>query len=303
LKAIQVIFYTNAYRQLTYGKTINESIVLMEEIRRNELLQNIRAYVSPIVWLELFSHLADPNDTSFDNCYCGLVTSYFHCMEDENRGSYRLIADGEALLAGSLFKYSDPVTENLYQGFGRLIKEIHHNPDWKNEAKYSAYFKSVKIATDKDELNFLNSFREIAANYAVRKDGRKKMLSLLKTEQLFNAIAMYQVLKGLDIAKKDINEFTQADLNKHAEFIKNYFPAALHLGIDIIGKLIGNANFDITKNNRSNWVWDFQLLFYISKFNTNILITDDRAMLDAAKAAGLEDKVMKLADYKSYLGL
>lgn len=287
---------------LTFGKNTDEAIASINEIRRKEALQNISCYVSPIVWLELFCHLGDSNDKSFDNCFCALIASYFHCVEDDKNGRYRLIADGEALLAGSLFDYSDPVTTNLYQGFGRLIYEIYHNPDWKNDEKYSNYFKTVKIATDKDEMNFLNAFREIATNYAIKKDRRKKIVSLLKSGQLLNAIAAYQVLKALDIAKKNENELTQVELSKHTEFVKNYFPAALHLGIQIMNKLIGNPNFDITKNNRANWVWDFQLLFYISKFNANILITDDRAMLDAAKAAGLKDKAMKFADYKSYLG-
>ena len=63
------------------------------------------------------------------------------------------------------------------------------------------------------------------------------------------------------------------------------------------------SGFDITKGNRENWVWDFQMLLYISKSSSNILVTDDKPMNDAAKEAGVKEKILKLQDYKILIGI
>ena len=302
MQVTQVIFDTNAYRAITYKNTVSESIASIDKIRQKESLQNITAFASPIVRMELFCHLIDEKDEFFDNCHRALIGSYFHCLENENNYGCRLTGDGDDLLAGSLFDHFDPDIEKKYKGFDRSIYEIINNPNWKNEERYSGYFRKIKMAAEKDEINFLKSFKAIAATYAVRKEGMKEMLTVLRSEQLFNSIAEGQVFKALNMAKKNINELTPAEISKHTEFVKNYFPAPLYLSIYIMDKLISHPEFDITKKKRHNWVWDYQLLFYISKCKPNILVTDDVAMIEAAKAAGLQDKVMKLADYKSYLG-
>jgi hypothetical protein len=105
-----------------------------------------------------------------------------------------------------------------------------------------------------------------------------------------------------DIANKEPHTLTQSELDRHAGFVKQHFPAPRHLSIDIIDKLINQPQFDITKNERQNWVRDYQLLFCISKLKNNILVTGDKAMLAATKFAGLEAKTMKLADYKAFIG-
>ena len=152
--ATPVIFDTNAYRELTYDKTIDETILLIEAIRLKEVSKNMIAFASTIVWHELFSHLADPNDKAFDNCYRALIASYLH-SNIENIGKRRIIADADSLLASSLFDYFDPRSESLILEFDKIIGEIYHNPNWQNDVKYSHYFSIIKTATDKDENNFL----------------------------------------------------------------------------------------------------------------------------------------------------
>ena len=58
--------------------------------------------------MELFCHLIDEKDVFFDNCYCALIASFYHCLENENSNRCRLIGDGDDLLADSLFDYFDP---------------------------------------------------------------------------------------------------------------------------------------------------------------------------------------------------
>ena len=299
---IPVIFDTNAYRELTHGKTIDETINLIETIRLKEKSKNIIAIASEIVWQELFCHLADPNDKAFDNCYSAIIASYLHC-KIENTTKCRIIGDADILLTGSLFNYRDTHSESIICGFSNIIGELYQNVNWQKNDDYRNYFYSIKTATDKCENDFLNTFKDLAKQNAQRNDGKRETLNALKSQQLFNNFAQFIVKRGLEKAKKDINELNDDDWVRHTEFVKSYFSAALYLGIEIIHKLIGNSNFDITKNNRQNWVWDFQMLFYISKINVNLLITDDKAMLDAAKAAGVGDKAIKLDEYKSLLGL
>jgi hypothetical protein len=49
--ATQVIFNTNAYRELTNGKDIFGTITVISEIKKREAAQNIAAFASPIVWI------------------------------------------------------------------------------------------------------------------------------------------------------------------------------------------------------------------------------------------------------------
>ena len=79
----KLILYTNAYRGLTYGKTISDTIALMHEIRQKEIENNIIVFVSPIVWFELFVHLVNVNDAAFENCLNATIASYLHAQLDE----------------------------------------------------------------------------------------------------------------------------------------------------------------------------------------------------------------------------
>jgi hypothetical protein len=82
---MQVIFDTNAYRQLVAGLPIGEIAELIRKIRSEEERRGIMVFVSPVVWLELFVHLTDPTDPHLEECLGALVASYLHSRAKNER--------------------------------------------------------------------------------------------------------------------------------------------------------------------------------------------------------------------------
>ena len=299
-----VIFDTNAYRSLTYNKKISETITLIRAIRQKEIEKNITVYVSPTtVWFELFAHLAEVNDkTDINNktveiCLNAIVASYLHSLIDEKDFKYRMMPDSDTMLTELKFNYGNPRKNEILNGFGKLVSEIYNDPTLETLIKHKQYLEKIKAYVEKQESEFITYFKEMAKEYKLhiypnsnKNDKRKKMLKNLEPEQLFNNLGN---LIGIELSQKIEDE-------------KKYFPAAFYLRICILKKFICNADesgFDISKKNRANWVWDHQLLYYISKSYSNILITDDIEMKRAATSAGIGDKIIKLQDYKILIGI
>lgn len=305
----KLILDTNAYRGLTYGKTISDTIALMHEIRQKEIENNIIVFVSPIVWFELFVHLVNVNDAAFENCLNATIASYLHARLDEQSFD-RILANPYTLLAKSLFDYNEP-NEQLI-GFGKLVGEIYNAPNLNTLTKHKHYLENIKAFVEKKETEFISTFKELANEYDSRfstldKDYKRELLTKhLNSEVVFNSVAINEVVKALDTAGMKLSDLTESKLSKNVEFVKENCPAALQLAIGILNKFISNVDvsgFDITKGNRENWVWDFQMLLYISKSSSNILVTDDKPMNDAAKEAGVKEKILKLQDYKILIGI
>ena len=72
---LAVIFDTNAYRKLTYEKSIIEAKEIIEKLRFDEKKNNVKAFAYPFVMLELANHLSDEADKSFENCLSAIVAT------------------------------------------------------------------------------------------------------------------------------------------------------------------------------------------------------------------------------------
>src|ERR1700683_861772 len=103
---MQVIFDTNAYRLLARGKTVDEVLAKVTQMRALEAARGIRAFVSPVVWLELFTHLTDREDPHFSECRAGLKASYLH-SRDQGEVRFRMMHWPFMIIAQTIFGFRD----------------------------------------------------------------------------------------------------------------------------------------------------------------------------------------------------
>jgi hypothetical protein len=297
-----VIFDTNAYRELFHDKSLNECIEIIENIRKRELELNIHAFISPIVWLELFVHLADFEDKAFEVCINSVCGSYLHTRSHIDDLQYQIIADSDDLVAKSLFDFEKIENQQVYKHMDYIASEIYKNPCKDTIIKHREFFQKSKKAVENQELKFRNSFIEIFNNEfrkTLELNNNKTLLkNFIGTNNHFSQLAFVEVFKAIKYSNIDTTQLSETYINKHIEFIKSYFPAPLHLGTKILKEGLFQQDFDITKKNRPNWYWDYKILFYISKLTENLLITRDKAMVEAANSAGLNEKIKNLDEYK-----
>ncbi len=59
MQNVNVIFDTNAYRNLTFGLTEQQTKDLFDKVRTAEASKNITSILSAVTLMELLTHLAD----------------------------------------------------------------------------------------------------------------------------------------------------------------------------------------------------------------------------------------------------
>jgi hypothetical protein len=233
-----VIFDTNAYRQLFHDKSLIECIEIIVNIKKRESELNINAFISPVVWLELFVHLADFKDNAFEVCINSICGSYLHTRAHLDNLQYQIIGDSDDLVAMSLFNFERLENQEVYKYMDYVASEIYKNPCIDTINKHKEFFINIKKAVEKKELNFRNCFIEIFNNEfkkTLEFNNNKALLkNFIGTDNYFSQLAFVEVFKAMKFANIDPSQLTEEDFNKHIEFVKSYFPAPLYLGTKIL---------------------------------------------------------------------
>lgn len=314
MKDKTVIFDTNVYRNLTFGKDFDSCIKSIEEIKQLEKSKHIDAYMTPVVLLELFAHMANINDPSYINCKNAAAISYLH-SKVEIGSEYRLLADSESLLAKAMFNYEIPGIKEKWNYLGGYAYNIYKNPDEKHIDSFRANFQPLANFVDIVENTFITDFfryvvlgtNPSATDWSgIKNDDqiRKDFLKLLNSQQSLYDLAKAQVFKACTIA--NIDPTTINDIDNRAAEILRIFPAPIYLYREIMKRIaMSGCDLSNAKRKRWNWIWDIQILFSCANSTINnkevLLITSDGDMLDSAKSAGLVDKIKSLDEYLAEL--
>lgn len=311
VKNCSIIFDTNAYRDFTYGKSYNEVVENTERLIDIENNQDIEAYMYPVVLLELYKHLAHPNDCAYENCKQSVVAAYLH-TKFQDSDDFRILMDSESLLVKLLFNCKREDPEQMWNIVGTHAYQIYADPCERHLDTFRPNFRLFAEFVDKIESRFVNDMSTIVSAlnpsakdwHPLKEDDRKRtqILNYLKSDKSLLLFAEAQVYKACQLVKKDPESI---DIHKYAERVKELFLTPLILYREIIKKIV-ISGCDLTRRNRGNWIWDIQILFGVGKGTLNnkrlILVTTDGEMLDAAKRARLEDKVLRLKDYLDSVG-
>lgn len=306
-----VIFDTNAYREITRDKDFDSCVDTINQLRYKESKQQINAFISPVVLMELFAHLADKNDPHYDNCKNASAMAYLHSKMD-NSDVYRLLADPESLLVKLLFDSEISNNQDKSTYLGELAHKIFENPEESHIDNFRNSFRIICEYVKDAEQNFImQTFLFIvlpnnpnATDWSgLKKDEeiRTNFLAKIQTDSFILEGAKAMVYKASILA--GINPASINDLENKAKAVLNVFPAPLYLNREIMKRVaMSGCDLSSIKKNRGNWLWDIQILHNCAKNSTfdnkeALLVTSDKDMINAAKEAGIKDKIIRLDEY------
>lgn len=310
MQDVAVVFDTNAYRNLAganppAGGWTTAALVARERQR------GITSYVNPYVVMELASHLSDPTKPAFAECRTGLEALYEHCRVDGG-DEFRLIADSESLIAHMLFGREPSGSADTTQALAKFTAMVANTPpgplpplmakDSKTLADILHARETAFIADMKSVVNRLNPAASDWNPLGADPSSRDARLKDVRSPKMPWSIALGHVLKartqlGMPTAAPTLEDETDAVLKAGS--------ASITLYRDILERLVATG-CDMTKKARQNWIWDMQIAFAVGQDFGDppkplVLVTGDGAILDAAKASGLDTFVCRLPDYLASL--
>lgn len=312
----RVIFDTNAYRYLTRGIPFSDIDSCMVDLKNRESANDIKALFSPIVAKELLAHIADESDSAFDKCLKANKAMYLHCG---NPQEYEMAPSFELQLSKLFWGKLMPKKEETHRAIGQLCYHFAMNNSEETRRKLNTNLQNVKKMVDDGEQGFIDGMREFvnaldpsATSWHIHphdKQERNKALTILRSKEISIQIALGFVamtyLFLLDEAQ--ITTETEEELRKKAETLLNIFPEPIALQKHVIEQLF-HSNFDISQNNRSNFVWDISLMFNVGKQHQIAgsklyFVTSDKAMINTAIGCNANFSILTFDEYKAYLGL
>ena len=303
---MDVVLDTNAYRRLTYGKPVDKVRSDFAAIIGVEERKGFRAFMAPVPWIELFCHLVDPADPAFDNCLHAVVGSFLHSRIDQRFSRGKLMPNWQLLAAYALFHYDAPAHRQSLYALDDIAAAINASPTKETVEGNRDSLERVKQFSDKHKALFMDSFREKQTEFHDFSQEQKKAIRKDFAAREFEALlpCLYFVLvQGAATAGIDLHSIPYQEHWELLIRIAKLFPAPCYLHKYILEKLMEPCLVKIESNRRYNWYWDYQLLFYISLQTQLILVTGDKEMIDAAKEAGIGDRIFSLEQYVALLEL
>jgi hypothetical protein len=313
-----VIFDTNAYRNLTFGCTLEESREKVLKLRKQEQASGVMALANPFVIWELIGHLADKKDPSYDYCMNALVALAEHTWSpfDPNGGICR-IADGETSVCRELFQKLPPNAEENAKNLSLMAAHVKaHAPDITLPAAITN-FKAFTKALEKHEAGWLAEMQKVLNGLkpelakawvggTTDTQTRRKLRALFQSQAYMDAWAVSLVAKFAKLVEVKLSAQETA---QKADVMKKVFPVPFHLMAHALREWPGNKSFNLTspKKKRANFVWDTALCFSIGNFTQVgdalvLFVTDDAAIRKAAEDAKCGHRVLTLNAHLNTVG-
>jgi len=266
--------------------------------------KQFQVFMAPVPWIELYAHLADPNDRAFDTCLKAVVASYIHTRIDGRFPRPKLMPQYLMVVAQALFAYQDEAENVVLFGLDEMAAQINASPGTETIMINKKYLEGIRDFGIQKKQEFASTFQHLQGEFHSLADlDRTDVKDRVGKVDFFFAWISALFMQAAEIAKCDVKALTRDEVLSKTEIIARYFAAPCYLAKHIMTQMVTNKNFNIERKNRRNWYWDYQMLFYISSSNALFLVTDDGDMYDAAVAAGIGDRILKLEVYMNMLQL
>jgi len=306
-----IVFDTNAYRNLVAGKSEVQTREYFENLVKMEFSKGYCGLLSPIVLMELFSHLADENDKDYNTCKKAVIGAYIHCRE--SNGNFRMLVDFEVHLCILLFNKEDKDSIKEQLRFGKIAFGVYNDSD-EFIAKNKSGFEDIKSFVENEELKFIeNVNKEVIAPIRSSLSESKKTFeeefdNFVSTGQLENIIALSQLIKTTNTLKIDLQLLSENERKQKINYILDHFQTPIKLYQNLVCNIVdSNGELKIEKKKRPNLIWDFQICFCVGRNEIGgipvMLVSDDGAILEAAEEFLNEGNIMKFEDYLNLLNL
>lgn len=309
-----VIFDTNAYRYLTQGKSFDQVEKTIRKFKEKEAEKGIVALMNSIVVEELLAHVAEPSDSSHEICVNALKGLYLHCGNNE---SFSMFPDIDVLIAKLLFNYEMPERVEQQETLGHLAYLIAKEETSKVLRKFPHQFKQVKRHVNETEELFVSATKEMIKAYNKTEcdselfpdnpEMKKKIKDHINSTSVSMEIGLAWVFETIQrITNQPIPltpEYIKSAQTKYSKFIED-FCAPIELWKEVLRRHI-YSDFNMSNNNRANFVWDIHLMFSVTKLSMQgskvYFVTADKAILNAAEKCGLNLSILTFDEYIEYL--
>jgi hypothetical protein len=313
MQNVNVIFDTNAYRNLTFGLTEQQTKNLFDKVRAKETSKNITSILSTVTLMELLTHLADKTDPGYHHCKIATIGAYHHVQEENN---FRLLPHPELLLEQMLFHRVDTQQQESNLTLGKVAFAIHQGPADDKITEFNTQIQGVKRIVEQHEKDFVDDMLEAitqmdkdATNWKLFQNDqatKANFLKYLKTDSAVNILARAFVIRTIN--NLSVQTLAEQDFLNMAQEVGRVFQTALTLYIKVMERMT-ISGYDMTniKKKRWNTIWDIYLLFCISDENIGgketVFITEENWLHEVCAEIGKPTKIMKLVDYKTFLGI
>lgn len=314
----KVIFDTNAYRYLVTNKTDNEIDAIIEKVKYREQQNDIESLLNPIVAKELLAHIANKKDTSFQKCLKAIKALYYH---NGNDTEYSMIPTPELLISKSFFNETIDKKIETNKAFGQMAYHFAKDPSNHTFRKFQRNLnlnakdvEEVEQAFAKEMEGFLKIIDPNKIGWKVfdyNPIGRTKALSDMRNlvAETFALGFLYIVRGLLENEGKVISKSEKETLKELRLMVPDFikiFPEPIALYQLVLENMI-NSEFNLYENNRGNFIWDIQMLFYAGQNSIQnskiIFVTSDKAMISTALGTNPNNTVLNFEEYMEYLGL
>lgn len=311
-----VVFDTNSYRQFVVGKTTEQVISDVADLKVAETKKSIQAYGIMVVGMEMLANLSEgESGFNYKDCLNGVVAMGHHCF-DENHKAPRIIPQPYLHLTRSFFGTVPTEIETRVKNMGGVVddfrsdltKAIAHH-------KSKGTFDQIKDYVNKEEIKFSTDIVDLiegARQEILRKHPkiapkqlRTKLLDYIENGPFepFVALAIIYAVSITLQLQLPKEEGIKRAMSMHLEF-----PLSVGFYKWICSKIVSD-NIDMqsktSKEKRWNWQWDYQVSFLISPHTLDnrevILVTSDGDIIEMLRDFGYENKVLTITEYLEYL--
>lgn len=313
-----VVFDTNAYRNLTFGLTTQESRRIARMLAAAELACGTKALVNPLVIWELVAHLADPNDPAYENCMNSVVALVEHTRHPaDSLGGVCRIADGETEICRQLFNRSPPKAEENCANLSKLASYVWREAPTLSDPNALTNFKVFSSEMEKKEQTWLDHIEALLAAFwtldasfttpASRKIEMKKRREHINGPDFLRQTALGKVINCATLFGLALSE---DELKTAGDRMETIFDTALRMMQKTFAIWFDSPDMNLRspKKKRGNFIWDTGICYGIGRDHavgdaSILFVTDDGAICDAAIEAGCGDRVVKFGDYAKRIAL
>ncbi len=307
-----VVFDTNAYRNLTFGLTTEESRRIARKLADAEHAQGTKALANPFVIWELVSHLANSSDPAYQNCMNAVVAMVEHTRQPMDfLGGICRIVDGETEICRQLFNRIPPLAEQNCANLSQLASYIWSKAPNLADPNATINFTTFSAEMDKMEQAWLDHIEAILTVFWTLDPSfdtpEKQKQELKKRREYINGPNFRRETalgKAISCASLFDIILSAEALKEAGDRMETIFEASLTMMQKTFAKWFDSPDMNLRspKKKRGNFIWDTALCYGVGSSHAVgdaniVLVTDDGAICDAAIEAGCADRVVKFGDY------
>jgi hypothetical protein len=313
-KNLNVIFDTNAYRNLVHGLSGEEVVSLILKVKTFESKALMFPILSGITAMELLSHLSDPLDKGFNDCKLSVIAASRHAVHG-NQFSFvpHITLHLQLIVFGKL----NPVDENGNMIIAQLVEQIGASDADMKIVRYNQQLTEINRLVNLHEDDFIaNTYNSIigydekATDWILLKDDKPKRDRILRFLRTKEDTVLRDFAKGY--FDKTVRGSPHFNIRSTPDLIlveiEKSFRTAFILHLKLLERLIVTG-YDMSgnKKNRANTIWDIYQLFFVNDQTFNgrktIFVTDEKWLIDVGRDAGFVDNIITLKNYLDMIGL